>query len=385
MKKTILICLGLSIFLGVTGCSSQSNKDMKENNSSVTEETTENSNESMDIDTSVSTYLEGKWRFVKGYPTDEATVDDITFLEPFGEEDSLYIIEDAQRLMREQVWSSDIYDDDANLRRGFSRSYYQFVDYEVMKKSYDEEKKKLQDEEEQRIKESIKENTENIKQRTDSTYDGHYEKDRIEELEKQLGEDHTTSMYAFKTLEDYNRALAKIDFKVTNFEKFYFISPDEPTAYILLDNGNKLALTSALIGNQQDSSYSFDGIYLFERVVLSSDIPEGNSSSDTLVASTPVSTTDSSESYNYLSADEAIELVEDYYSTQEYSEFTEVTFEIPNPTSVFVDEEKRFFHVLGLDESNMPYTAYGVNIETGEISESPISFNGIDVVIEPLP
>ncbi|EAG8759190.1 hypothetical protein E1Q28_002792, partial [Listeria monocytogenes] len=231
--------------------------------------TTESSiNNQQTIDSLINSSLVGKWRFVKGYPSADVTVDIVDHLEPFGDEDSLYIPVNVQELLREEVWE----DKDFNSKKGFAKNYYQFTDYDSMKQNYEDEVELRQEAEDEQIRSDIerKKSFEKQYKEMDSSYnlDEQVEKE-IKELEKKIGTDHTSTMYSFKTLEDYNRLLQKTDFKVTDFDNFYFFSTDYDTStYILLDDSKKLAFTTSFIDNSGERS-KFEYIYLFEKVNIS--------------------------------------------------------------------------------------------------------------------
>ncbi len=103
------------------------------------------------------------------------------------------------------------------------------------------------------------------------------------------------------------------------------------------------------------------------------------SSSVTREADVPTSeSTIESSSYpktNFLSADEAIKIAENYYKNQGNAKNIELTFEAPTPSTAIIINGGKFLHILGYDTSHTPYASYTVNIETGEIMEAPINFD----------
>lgn len=108
---------------------------------------------------------------------------------------------------------------------------------------------------------------------------------------------------------------------------------------------------------------------------------EATSQSSSVTRESDVPTSEStveSSSYlttNFLSADEAIRIAENYYKNQRNDKNMELTFEAPTPTTAIIINGDKFLHVLGYDASHTPYASYTVNIETGGIMEAPISFD----------
>lgn len=96
------------------------------------------------------------------------------------------------------------------------------------------------------------------------------------------------------------------------------------------------------------------------------------------------SSSQTSPATQYLSAAEAVQLAEAYDA--EHNPDVKVHLRIANPSIVYIDDDgSRFYHVLGFtDDYPEPYTAYGVNRETGEVKEAPVSFRGLNPQTEPV-